>query len=295
LPGLLAAQNQFVPANLFSTGPDPTDLTLFPLNAPARAINIKFPVWIVRFAGDGRSLYASLRAAQGTGIEQYLVRIDLDTMRSTPVDGTQGFGVNDFAVTPNSSKILILGRHQEGSTRKCGVFEVTVSTGAARQVLENSCADQPSWTGLAIAPDGNRAVANYGNTTERSYRLYLIDLKDGATTSLGDIRRAAWSPDGRWIAAIDWRRRRAVLLDAHDYSRRRDLGSATALAWSPDSRYLLLWKYPLLRCGIGIDVEPGASFEIMEVASGKKKPVPSSRCQLTGGPLGWIASDIRAD
>jgi hypothetical protein len=120
----------------------------------------------------------------------------------------------------------------------------------------------------------------------------LIDLARGATKSLGDLGRATWSPDGKWIAAIEWKRKRLILLDANDFSHRRDLGSTVSAAWSPDSRYLLTWKWHFLKCGIGIDVEPPASLEVLEVASGKRSLIRSSQCQLIAGPIGWFASDI---
>jgi hypothetical protein len=49
----------------------------------------------------------------------------------------------------------------------------------------------------------------------------------------------------------------------------------------------------LVKCGFALDVEPPASFEVVEVASGKRSLIRSSQCQLIGGPIGWMASDIR--
>jgi hypothetical protein len=225
-----------------------------------------------------------------------LVRIDLNLMRSAPVAGTQGFGIfgiKDFAVTGDGRKIVISGNHLEEGGRKCGLFEITVSTGTARRVLPADCGYQWSWTDLTISPEGDRVAASYGNThTDHNYRLDLIDLAHGATRSLGDLSRATWSPDGKWIAAIDWNRERLILLDAHDLSHRRDLGSTVTAAWSPDSRYLLVWTWHFLKCGFGIDVEPPASFEVLEVASGKRALVRSSQCQRIAGPIGWVSSEV---
>ena len=289
--GLLSAQPRFVPANYGHLSSH--DLRLFPTDGSATVVNIPFPVWGVKFSGDGRSLYASTPIDQRTKPDQSLVRIDFNPTRSTPVTGTQGFTIKDFAVTQDGSKVVISGRHREGGLEKCGLFEIAISTGSVRQVVGADCTYQWSWTALAISSDGNRAVAEYGNThTDHNYRLDLIDLAHGTTKSLGDLSRPAWSPDGKWVAAIEWNRKRLKVLDASDFSRRRDLGSTVEMAWSPDSKYLLVWKYHFLKCGFALDVEPPASFEIVEVASGKRSLVGSSQCQLVSGPTGWMASDI---
>lgn len=288
--GLLSAQPRFVPANYGHLNSH--DLRLFPTDGSATVVNIPFPVWGVKFSGDGRSLYASTPIDQRTKPDQNLVRIDFNPTRSTPVTGTQGFTIKDFAVTQDGSKVVISGRHREGGLEKCGLFEIAISTGSVRQVVGADCSYQWSWTALAISPEGNRAVAEYGNThTDHNYRLDLIDLVHGTTKSLGDLSRPAWSPDGKWVAAIEWNRKRLKVLDASDFSRRRDLGSTVEMAWSPDSKYLLVWKYHFLKCGFALDVEPPASFEIVEVASGKRSLVGSSQCQLVSGPTGWMASD----
>jgi len=123
------------------------------------------------------------------------------------------------------------------------------------------------------------------------HRMLLLDSFQ-QNDHLGDLSRATWSPDGKWIAAIEWNRKRLILLDGNDPSHRRDVGSTLEAAWSPDSRYLLVWTLHFLRCGIGIDVEPPASFEVLEVATGKRSLIRSSQCQLIQGPIGWVSSDI---
>ncbi len=136
---------------------------------------------------------------------------------------------------------------------------------------------------MAISSAGDRVVANYGNThTDHNYRLDLIDLAHATTKSLGDLSRPAWSPDGMWVAAIEWSRERLILLDTSDFSHRRHLGPTFETAWSPDSKYLLVWKYHFLKCGFGFDVPPAASFEVVAVESGKRSLIRSSQCQLVG-------------
>jgi hypothetical protein len=191
---------------------------------------------------------------------------------------------------------VVSGHHREEGREKCGLFEIAVSTGVARQVLAADCNDQWLWRDLTLSPEGNRAVASYGNTVadpDHNYHLDLIDLAHGTTKSLAYLDRASWSPDGKWIAAIEWKRKRLILLDANDLSHRRDLGFTVRAAWSPDSRYLVVWTWHILKCGIGIDVEPPGSLEVLEVASGKRSLIRSSQCQvIVGHPIGWMSSDI---
>ena len=113
--GLLSAQPRFVPANYGHLNSH--DLRLFPTDGSATVVNIPFPVWGVKFSGDGRSLYASTPIDQRTKPDQNLVRIDFNPTRSTPVTGTQGFTIKDFAVTQDGSKVVISGRHQRGDLR----------------------------------------------------------------------------------------------------------------------------------------------------------------------------------
>jgi len=295
LAGLLPGQGQFVPANFKDAGSH--DLVLFPANGAASVINIPFPLWAVKFGGDGRTLYSSLDYDQRKKLEGRpgLVRIDFSPTRSTPVAGTQGFLIKDFAVTQDHRKVVISGNHRDGRVEQCGLFEITVSTGVARHALaEPDCNYRWTWTNLTVSPDGTRAAATYGNTqTDLKYRLDLIDLVQGTTKSLGDLDRPVWSPDGKWIAAIEWNRRRLILLDASDFTRRRDLGSTIVAAWSPDSRYLAVWGYGSRKCGVGWDVEPPASLEILDVALGKRLLVSSSECQLVTGAIGWISPEIK--
>jgi Tol biopolymer transport system component len=176
-------------------------------------IRVAFPLLDVKFAGAGCALYASLRYDERTKLEQMpgLARIDFNPMRSTLVTGTKGFSIRDFAVSQDQCKIVVSGSHQEEGRLKCGLFEITVSTGVARQVLAADCNYRWSWADLTVSPDGSRAVASYGNThTDHNYRLDLIDVVHGTARSLGDLSRPTWSPDGKWIAAIEWSRRRLI-------------------------------------------------------------------------------------
>jgi Tol biopolymer transport system component len=116
----------------------------------------------------------------------------------------------------------------------------------------------------------------------------VLDLETRAVQTIGDgLTWAAWSPDGRWIAAI-LNYRRIVLIDATDMSRtRRDLGPTqdNQARWSPDSKYLLLVKGEL-RCGGEL-----SSLEVIDVMTGKRSLIKSSHCQIVATSVGWMAPE----
>src|SRR5258708_38422900 len=78
-------------------------------------------------------------------------------------------------------------------------------------------------------------------------RLELIGLVDGATRSRGELEKPDWSPDGKWIAAVEWRRRRLILIDSANLFQRRLPGYCLEPKWSPDSKYNRLFKNHLFR------------------------------------------------
>jgi hypothetical protein len=95
----------------------------------------------------------------------------------------------------------------------------------------------------------------------------------------------AWSPDGRWISAIK-DDGRIVLIDSDDTERRRDRGPAGGgpVEWSPDSKYMLAPRSQL-RCALSLYFE---SLEAIEVETGKRILIKTSRCEVGPGWSGWI-------
>jgi hypothetical protein len=122
----------------------------------------------------------------------------------------------------------------------------------------------------------------------------LLDLVHGTTTSLGsEFWTGVWSPDGKWIAMLGTGNNKLFLVDARDFSKRRELGDTTGIepVWSPDSRYLLLWKYYWFKCGFYIDIEPPAALEMLDIKNGKRTAIRSSDCQVDRAQIGWISSE----
>ena len=116
--------------------------------------------------------------------------------------------------------------------------------------------------------------------------MELIDLTNGVITAFPpDLELGAWSPDGRWLAAIDWKKGRTVLMDAVTPKPQRVLRTSDA-DWSPDSHYLLGVKTSFF-CGAY-----AGTFEATNVETGKAVTISSSHCEVTRGGTGWLSSRI---
>ena len=116
----------------------------------------------------------------------------------------------------------------------------------------------------------------------REHRLELIDTETKAVPSLGDgFYDAAWSPDGRWIAALGDNGDHTVLIDAFTLTKRKTLPPSEVI-WSPDSRSLLAsrlrWRCP----------PDFGSLELIDIESGKTSIIQSSACQISMLVFGWI-------
>lgn len=250
------------------------------------------------FGPNGKSLYGTNASSVQEGVIREspgLSRIEFQPARSSLVPGTGSFNIKSFALTARQDKLIISGSRHDGAARECGIFEIGLPDGNTRQVLKSDCRYQWSWDKLSLSPDGAQAIATVGSNTDHDLHLELIDLAHGTAKSVGsEFWMGVWSPNGKWIAMLGDRNYSLVLIEPGNFSRRRSLGSTSRIRpeWSPDSRYLLLWKYHLFRCGIGIDVEPPATLEILDTESGKRSTIQSSQCQLVLGSTGWVSSEI---
>ena len=227
----------------------------------------------VSFGPTGKTLYGACTPYASIGdapLKIAVCKIDLKTGGTTPVPGSTALhGYHASAVSNNEDRIVFLGHER--------LVEVTLPDGKNRSIsLEG--ADKHLWTHLSLSPDGERAVA------VRNGRLELIDVGRGITKPLGDeFLIAAWSPDGKWLAAVEkGERGRTILMDAKSLSRKRILGPSE-LGWSPDSRYLLGFK--------SCDAYNG-TLEVIDIETGERAPVKSSECQVNQATTGWVRSDI---
>jgi WD40-like Beta Propeller Repeat len=286
-PGAAADGSIYYDAVVFDAGPGSVDqqvLRVFPLGiGKERNIILPVPVHILAIGPDGSTLYA--RASPGIDVLQPpkrgLLRIDLTPVQMSLIPGSSAFAATiSLAVWPSQDKILVSGPYVAGPKAVCGVYEFALADGKIRKVVDAaSCDVREAWTHLSLSQDGLHAIAIHRN------HLELIDLASGVAKSVGDgFEMAAWSPDGKWIAAREHDRDgRTALIDANTFVRTRTLES-TAILWSPDGNYLLRWSWAM-PCGSEM-----YSLEKVNIATGKTSIIESSRCKASGGAGGWVSS-----
>jgi hypothetical protein len=207
-----------------------------------------------------------------------LIRLDLMPARVSLVTGSDSFGILTFTFSRRDGVLFVWGWRKDHDDL-CGVFELNTSDGTVRPL-----GPQPDRRCQSFMPGGGQRE----NVPKRSH---LINPVDGTVVTLDEgLSGATWSPDGKWIAAVMQRANstRSVVIDANDFSKRRDLGKndESSLLWSPDSIYLLL-SHADWRCGPYFD-----DLEAIEVSSGKRRPIPGSHCRIGTGAVGWLDNRV---
>jgi len=259
------------------------ELEVFPFNARALSIPLPFPLAAFAYGPDGKSLYAAaLSSNPGQQRLQGLFKIEFGPARVSPIPGSEALSVDSLAVPPRTDKIIIAGGRRG---TPCGIFELNLPAGDVREIAVMSPCDPLNplshWSNLDLSPDGKRATAL------RNHHLELIDLIHGRVTVLAeDLILGAWSPNGDWLAAMESGSDKTLLLDARTLQRRRVIGS-TDLRWSPDSRYLLARKHNLT-CG-----PEAGTLEIVNIETGKRTEIASSKCHIDRSTTGWVSSEVK--
>jgi hypothetical protein len=257
-------------------------LEIFPFAAKAFTIALPFPLGPFAFSPNGKALYgARLFDNPARPPIPGLFKVDLDPIRATAVRGSEAVGVESLAVSEHGDKIIIAGGERGAP---CGIFELTLASAAIRRVVTASPCDplniSSHWLGISVSPDGTRATAH------RNHHLDLIDLVAGTVTQApDDFLLGAWSPDGKWLAAVKAGSNATVLLDARTLEQRRVIGM-TDLVWSPDSRYLLA-KNRQIPCG-----PEAATLQMVDVDTGKRIEIRASKCLIDRDTVGWVSEQV---
>jgi WD40 repeat protein len=273
----VSADYRYSAAFISATGTGHTELVMFPLRGRAVRIPIRSAGGPFVYGPDGKALYSQCSldpVGSGGPVEIALCKIELRTLIKTAISGSTGLYATNFAISDQGDRIFVSGYRRDQDT--CGLFEIAIPGGAMRQVLgQSDKGPKSSWRNLSLSPDGRRAVAT------RNGRVELIDILDGAVRPLGDeLFIAAWSPNGKWLAAVEkGEQGSTILMDAETLTRQRTLGPSE-LDWSPDSRYLLGFK----PCGPDF-----GTLEAIDVESGERIVIKSSECQVNQATTGWVS------
>src|ERR1039457_2552782 len=185
-----------------SDPPGHTELVVFPSHGKAFRIPIRSAAGVF-FSPNGKALYGACTPIPAIGdapIKIAPCKIDLKTGRTTPVPGSKALhGYYASAVSNNEDRMVFLGFER--------LVELTLPDGKIRTISIQG-ADKHLWTHLSLSPDGERAVA------VRNGRLELIDVSSGITKPHGnEFFIAAWSPDGKWLAAVEKGEEGRTILD----------------------------------------------------------------------------------
>jgi WD40 repeat protein len=270
-PSAISDRAAFV--STISTSPGHLELVVFPLQGEAFKIPIRSVAVPLTFAPDGKALYGPCTpsgdlASPDEPIKIAWCRIDLRTGGTTPV--------------PGSTRELVPPRRDFIPSRGLvRLFGLTQPDGKPREI--SLPADGHPWLNLSLSPDNERAVATHNG------RVELIDIVHSTVQPLPDeLFMAAWSPDGRWLAAVEkGEYGRTILMDAESLARRKILGSSE-LAWSPDSHYLLGMKQ---HDGCGPHYR---TLEAIDIETGVRATIESSKCQVNQATTGWVSSEVPA-
>lgn len=263
-------------------------IEIFPLEGKEFTIPLPFAVRALAYGPDGEALFGVVAFGPGSKAKPAgLCRIELRPVRTIPVPGSNIFGINSLAVSAHQNRIIISGIRKARSVEERGIFELNPLTGESRLLVPNDKPKlgnlfpaQSAWSHLAVTPDGKRAVA------VRQKVLEVIDLITGDIKQLSsNLEFGTWSPDGKWLAAVDWKKGRTVLMDAATLVPQRTL-SESNLDWSPDSRYLLGAKKNDL-CGPYF-----ATLEATNIETGKAVTISSSHCKVNRATTGWVSAAL---
>ena len=259
----------------------PRALRIFRLSGGESDLPMSATLSQITYDPDGRALYGfAIEPDPRFGFRRRgPFKFELDNGDLSLIPGsTELGGAAGIAVSSGGQRIILSGRYHAGSSSICGLFELRQDAGKLRILARNdNCGPRSDqWTDLSLSPDGERVLARDRLGTK------IIHLDAGTVEPLlGAFQAGAWSPDGRWLAVVEADRpQRTLLLDAKSLRQERTVGTSLA-QWSPDSRYLLALSGYF--CG-----PYWSTFEVIDVNSGKRLRVGSSRCKVNLGTVGWV-------
>jgi WD40 repeat protein len=257
----------------YSAEPSPS-LVVFG-DQEAKSVPLPFKLGRLAYDQSGTSLYAQALGTRENKAPSGLVRITFNPTRFEQLKGSDSLkDFSSFAMAPQGNRAVLSGRSKNEG---CGLFVLSSPDGALRKVRDDEeCSYVSAWLHLSLSPDGRRVVAVHKKLLE------IINLETSESTVIGDdYYKAAWSPDGQWIAALS-QSGTTTIYNATTLEATRKLNDVDVI-WSPNSRYLL-GQIPGPSCPPGF-----GSLEVFDVATGQRQIIESSRCQVNQSTIGWMS------
>ncbi len=252
------------------------------------------PRWFA-YGPSGRAVYAT--ALKETGTKSFtdqrgIFKIELDPVRVSTIQSLDAFySIGPFVVSQGEDLAVFGGAKGNYPAGSCGVYEIRLPAGDIGAAIETSnCRAGSPWRVLSLSPERTEVLISANRS------LALLDLAKGSITKIeGQLSGGSFSPDGRWIAALQLGDPKApsktVLIDRTNLASRRDLGGIddAEVVWSPDSRFLLHAVYRP-----ACPSQNPLALETVEVQTGKRSLIKDSICNSgSSRQIGWIRSDIK--
>jgi hypothetical protein len=288
----------FSPAALVShqTGGNHVEhlIAVFPQAGNKFEISLPFiPRWFA-YGPSGRSVYATVIIETGpmsAALQKGILKIELDPMRVSAIQGLDAFyEIGPFAVSQGEDLVVSGGAKGDYPAGSCGVYEIRLPAVEIRAAIETSdCQAGSPWRVLSLSPEKTEALIS------SNHSLALLDLAKGSIKKIeGQLSGGSFSPDGKWIAALQSDPKapsKTVLIDRANLASRRDLGGVgdAEVVWSPDSRFLLHAVYRP-----ACPSQNPLALETLEVQTGNRALVKDSICNSgSSRQVGWVRSDIK--
>jgi hypothetical protein len=270
-------------------------IAVFPLAGKGFEISIPLiPRWFA-YGPSGRSVYATTFIDTGTGSftdQRGILKIELDPVGVSTIQGLDAFySIGPFAVSQGEDLVVSGGAKGNYPAGSCGVYEIRLPSGDIRVAIETSdCRAGSPWRVQSLSPEKTEVLIS------ANHSLALLDLAKGSITRIeGQLSGGSFSPDGKWIAALQLGDPKApsktVLLNRTNLASRRDLGGIddAEVVWSPDSRFLLHAVYRP-----ACPSENPLALETLEIQTGNRSLIKESICNSgSSRQIGWIRSDIK--
>ena len=113
---------------------------------------------------------------------------------------------------------------------------------ATARVREEIRIPAGNFRSLTVSPDGRRVAATVYDRQDNKHHLHVCDVGSGERLFSAEGAALAYSPDGRWLAALAGDERTVVLLDARTHVTaarfRGHEDRVISATFSPDSRRL---------------------------------------------------------
>jgi len=245
------------------------EMTIFPF--AGRPVVRSLPPLAAESASlNGRVMYGILEVK---GIQ----RFDLVSGRMSTLSGTEAFSAMAFNVAPQEDSVALVYLTNNTIPEICQLAVVSLPSGRERLVGEKSPCYM-GWRSMSVSPDRKKLLMEEGTG------MKLMDLETGSSKQLKAYVHAAFSPDGKWVAALSGRG--LELLDASSFRHIRSLGRAfdEHPTWSPDSRYLLVGR-PFCSAY-------SYTLSAVDVYTGKQAEIKSSHCSATHQGHWWVGAEV---